>query len=324
MRFSLNLSIQLKMLFNFIKVNALDRTRLVTHSAADTLVVIDLCTEVLDRDGSFRTDLCTFHTADTAGLALFPCLCAFVVVFTKYGGFCGVKREQLNKMSRTGFDAHFARTAVVGIYSCNTVADKDCIILTNLDAVAEADTAVNAVFRSAEKLRCHFARMNAAVFKLFLDIAAVTLTHDGGNHRRDGACLLAHDGGNGLCNVISAGGTAVAFIRFALGKGGGIAVTAREAACAAVGTGETLSDFDCLFVNGNGKNYRSDGKAQAEYQTDTGNKQGGNKNTAHFCPSLTENVFHYARKSEEGNGHKRSCNKCYGKSSEELRNIARL
>ncbi len=292
-----------------VQVNALDRARLVAHSAADALVVIDLCAEVFDRDRTLGTNLCTFHTADTAGLALFSRLSTLVVVFAKHGGFRGVKREQLNKMSRTGFDAHLARTAVVGVDSRHAVADENGVVLTNLDTVAEADTAVNAVLRSAEKLGRHFARVNAAVFKLFFNVDGVALTHDGGNHRRNRTGLLAHDGGNRLGNVVSAGCTAVTFVCLALGKSGGIAVTARKAAGSAVRTGETLSDFNCLFVNGNGKNNRSDCKSETENKTDTGNNQGRNNNTAHFCPSLTENVFHDARKAKEGNGHKGSGDK---------------
>jgi len=264
------------MLLYGVKVNTAYGTYLVTLTAADALVIINTCAEVFNLYCFSRTSLHTLHTADAAGLTLFSCLCALVVVFTKNGSLCGIEREELYKTSGTGLDAHLTGTASVGIDSCNAVTDENCIIGADLNAVAEADTTVNAVFGTAEKLCCNFTRTYTAVFELFFNIVAVALTHNGSNGRDNLPCLKTHYGSNSLGSVVTAGNAETAILRFALCKSTCITVTACIAAGTAVCTGEAFSYLFFLFVNGNCKNGRGKGKSETCNKTDSRNDNYGN------------------------------------------------
>ena len=144
------------MLLYGVKVDTAYGAYLVTLTAADAFVVINACTEVFNLYCFNRTSLHTLHTADAAGLTLFSCLRALVVVFTKNGCLCGIEREELYEASGTGLDTHLTGTASVGIDPCNAVTNENCIIGADLNAVTESDTTVNAVFGTAEKLCCNF------------------------------------------------------------------------------------------------------------------------------------------------------------------------
>lgn len=253
----------LKVLLYHEKVNTSYGTNLMALAAADALIVIHLSTEVFNRYRLGRTGLHTLHTADAACLTLLSCLRTLVVVFAKHRSLFGIKREKLNKTSGAGFDAHLTGTALVRVNAGNTVADEYGIIRADLYTVTKAYTAVNTVLGAAKKLSCNFAGAYAAVFKLFFNIMAVTLTHNSCNGRNYLPCRKAHYLSNFLCRTVTAGDTEVALLGFTLCKGIGIAVTACVAAGAAIGTGETGTDLFGFFVNGNCKNGRSDCKAEA-------------------------------------------------------------
>ena len=112
-------------------------------SAADALVIVNLCAEVFNRDRARFARLDALHAADAAGLALLARLGALVVVFAKHGGLDGVKREQIYKLSRAGFDALFAGAAPARVDSCNAVADENCFIGANLNADIIEETLSN-------------------------------------------------------------------------------------------------------------------------------------------------------------------------------------
>ena len=170
------------MFLDVININAADGANLVTLAAADTLLIVHFGTEVFNGNSAFRTGFDAFHAADTAGLALFSRLSALVVVFAQNCSFCCVEGEKVYKTPWTGFYAHLAGTALVGVDSCHAVTDENCLIGTDSDTVTEADTAVNAVLGTAEKLCGDFAGVHTAVFQLFLHIELVSLAHNGGNH----------------------------------------------------------------------------------------------------------------------------------------------
>ena len=199
-----------------IKVNAANGTGGVAFSAANALVIINLCAEVFNRDRAGFARLDALHAADAAGLALLSCLGALVVVFAENRSLDGVQRKKVNELPRAGFNALFAGTTLARVDSCNTVANEDCIIRANLNAVSETDAAVDAGFRSAKKLCCHLAGANAAVLKLFRSVLPVALTHYGRNHRSDFSGLKTHDFSNLSGNIVSARNAKAALLCFAL------------------------------------------------------------------------------------------------------------
>lgn len=290
------------MLFDGVNIDGTYGTGLVTFTAADTFVVVHRRTEVIYAYCLYGTGLYAFHTADTAGLALLTSLSTLVVITAENSRLCGVEGEQVDKLSGTGRDTFFTGTALVGVDSGHTVTDEDSLVGAYLCTVTVADTAVNAVFRTAEKLCSHFTGVNTAVFQLVLYVGSVTLTHYGGNHGSYLTYGKSHNFTYLLGGVVTAGGTEVTFACLTLGQSGGIAVTACEAAGTAVGTGETLSDFFGLFVYGYGENDGGDSETETCNKSDNCDDNYSDNNLSHLITSLSENVFYYSRKAEEGNG----------------------
>ena len=249
------------MLFNSINIDSTYGTGFVTFTAADTFIVVYGSTEIVNAYCLYGTGLNTLHTAYTAGLTLLAGLSTLVMIAAENSRFRGVEGEQIDKLSGAGGDTFFTGTALIGIDSCHTVTDENSIVGTDLCTVAEAYTAVNAVFGTAEKLCGHLTGVNTAVFELIFYIGSVALTHNGGNHGGDFAYGESHDFTDLLGSVVTAGGTEITLGGLTLGKSGGIAVTARKAAGTAVGAGETFSDFFCLFVHRNGENHGSNRKS---------------------------------------------------------------
>ena len=103
------------------------------------------------------TGFYAFHTADTACFTFFSRKCALVFIGAENGGLCFVQGHHSNQRVGAGFDALLARAAGEGVDSRNAGADVDCVIRAGIHAVAVTYTAENALFRSAEKLFCHFA-----------------------------------------------------------------------------------------------------------------------------------------------------------------------
>lgn len=163
-------------------IDALDRARLVALAAADALLVIDLRAEVLDRDRAVFAGLDALHTADAARLALFSGLGALVMVLAHDGGLCLMQGHKIDNALGAGVDAHLAGVARERIYSRNALADMNCVIGTYLNAVAEADAAVDALFRSAEKLSCHFAALDSDIVELRVRVVHVALAEDNCSH----------------------------------------------------------------------------------------------------------------------------------------------
>jgi len=207
---------RLEMLFDIVNINTADGTSLVTGTAAGALIIVNPCTEVFNGYCTLGAYLGTLHTADTACLTLLSCLGALCVVLTKNCSLCSIKGEQINKLSGTGLDTLFTSTAFIGVDSCNTVTDENCIIRTNLNAITEADTAVYTVLWAAEKLCCNFAGVNSVIFQLFFNIHFVALAHNGSNHRCNTASFKAHNRCNCLSGIVAAGGTEVTLLGFAL------------------------------------------------------------------------------------------------------------
>lgn len=233
-------------------IDALDRARLVAFAAADALVVIDLRAEVFDRDRVVFAGLDALHAADAARLAVFSGLRALVMVLAHDGGLCLMQGHKVNYALGAGVDAHLAGMARERIYSRNTLADMNGVIGADLNAVAEADAAVDAVFRTAEKLSRHFAALDADIVELRVRVMLVALAEDDGGHGDDIARRKAGYLRNGLADLRAAGHTATGIGGLALGERGRIAGAAGEAARAAVCAGQRRLNLLGLFVDRNG------------------------------------------------------------------------
>lgn len=262
-----------------IQVDTADGADCVAFAAADALVVIDPGAEVFDRDSADLACLYALHAADAARRAVLARLCALIVVPAQHRRLGGVKREQVDKISRTGLDAQLAGAALVRVDACNAVAEEDCLIGTDRRAVAEAEAAVGAGFRSAEQLRRHFAGLHALIVELGADIFAVAAAHDGGDLRLDLARFPAEHTGNGSGDIVAAGNTEVTFDLIIGGKRGGVAVAAAVAAGAAVCTGQAVAHLFLGLIDRDGEDRRGDRQSETGDKPDGGDDEYGNENS---------------------------------------------
>ena len=156
--------------------------------------------------------------------------------------------HKVNYALGAGVDAHLAGMARERIYSRNTLADMNGVIGADLNAVAEADAAVDAIFRTAEKLSRHFAALDADIVELRVRVMLVALAEDDGGHGDDIARRKAGYLRNGLADLRAAGHTASGIGGLALGERGRIAGAAGKAARAAVCAGQRRLNLLGLFI----------------------------------------------------------------------------
>ena len=272
------------MKLEFEKIDATYRTNIVTFATTCALVIVNLSAEVFNLNCICRTNLRTLHTADTACLTLFSCNSTLFVVFAKNCCFFHVEGEEVNKTAGTSFNAHLTSLTLIRVDSCNAVAKEDSLIRTNLYTVTETDTAVYAVFRSAEKLSCNLAGFNTAVLELFFYIIFVTLAHNCCYHWYHFACGETHNISYCLCGVVTAGDTKSTFLSFALSKSTCIAVTACVTAGTAVSTGKRITDGEELFILFDTEENVRNGKYDRANDRDRKTDKNGNKYCHNFLP----------------------------------------
>ena len=127
-------TLQSEVLFDSIDVNTAYGADLVTLSAADALIVINACAEVLNLYRICRTSLLTLHTADTAVSTVLTGLRALLAV----GTFNDHARNVINQMNKgigavTSADA--ATNAKGGLDLSYTVFNSNGALRTNCRTV---------------------------------------------------------------------------------------------------------------------------------------------------------------------------------------------
>ena len=173
------------------------------------------------------------------------------MVLAHDGSLCLVQGHQIDNALGAGVDAHLAGVARERIYSRNALADMYRVIGTYLNAVAEADTAVDALFRSAEKLSCHFAALDSDIVELRVSVVHIALAEYNSGHgndvpRRESGYLC-----NSLADLRAAGHTASGVGGLALRESCRIAGATGESARAAVCAGQRRLNLLGLFVDRN-------------------------------------------------------------------------
>ena len=197
-------------------INRADGAFGMAFAAADALFIIDLCTEAVNRYRSLFARLDALHTAYATRLTFLAGYRALIVVFAEHGCLCFLKRHHFDKPLGTGFNALAAGAALKGINSRNAVANAYRAVFTRLNAVAEADTAVNTFLRSAENLRCHFTAFNTLIFKLDFCVYVMTLAENDCRRRLNLACGKPCYLTDGFGGFVAAGSTESRVLRFSL------------------------------------------------------------------------------------------------------------
>ena len=185
-------------------------------AAADALIIIDLCAEILDLDRVIFAGLHALHAAYAARDASLASDRALVLVRAKHGRFCLMERHEIYKMLRAGLDASSARAAGKRIDPCHAVADMYRVIGAGFDTVSEAQAAVGAFLRPAEDLSGHFTALDAGINKLVAGIVIVALAKHHRRHREHLSRRKSGDLGDLFGDLGAAGGAEGRAVRFAL------------------------------------------------------------------------------------------------------------
>ena len=101
--------------------------------------------EILYFYSSNRTGFSALHAGYAGGFASRSGGSSLVAV-TAHNHSLFFKRHNGNEVLWAGFYAHSAAFAFCGIYSCHIVLNSYCVVFADIYAVAEAYTAVGAVF----------------------------------------------------------------------------------------------------------------------------------------------------------------------------------
>lgn len=147
-----------------------------TFTAACTLIVIDVCTEIGNCDRLGRTILLTFFTADTAKLAG-NCNCLTFCVGAAGYTCLFVIWYQLDQVTRT-----FGNTFATGftcflIYDRNTIHYMDRIKWTCLYTASEAHTSKCTVFAPLPGMKAIISQSSTPVYSYFTVVLSQVPAH---------------------------------------------------------------------------------------------------------------------------------------------------
>ncbi len=222
-------------------VYALYRTSLNASATAGAKRVIDSCEVILNGDSAVGTGLLTFHTANTAVGAVLTYESALILV----GAFNNYARGVVHKVNdAVGTFSYANSTAdtLLGVDSCYAVFDSDSILRANSRAVAVAKTSKGAEFVAAVRHIGGTAGLVTLVVILSRGNVACAVA---GNERylfNNVLSLNTENSGNVLSSLVAAGNTKIGLIGSLVCKSLCVSVTARVAAGAAVGAGQTVTD----------------------------------------------------------------------------------
>jgi len=149
----------------------------------------------------------------------------------------------------TGPRADAAADALSRVDPCDAVLNGDSALGTYVDAVAVAKAGIGTELVARVRHIGGAAALYALVVVLALGSGAGAVAGYVSDLLDNIARLKTEDGCDSLCGVVAAGDTEVTLLALALRESLCIAVTAAVAAGAAVGTRETVADFNLVLVD---------------------------------------------------------------------------
>lgn len=235
-------------MLSVLDLDNVSRADIGAMSALHALGNIDLSQIVNNDDRICGALTLTLHAADAACITDLVDSCALIMA-----GACDFDMLVIGNKSDyllgAGINTGAAADALLTVDLCDTVNDVHCAELAGICAVAEADACKAAVHvaLTAEQ-HCCLAVFRAGVVKA---LESVTFRAGAGN-KSDLTNSLAGGNAHDLCDLFGSGGTcrnALIDGSFALCDRSGIAVTAGEAAAAAVCACKALTHSSLFGVN---------------------------------------------------------------------------
>ena len=231
--------------------------------------------EVVDNlDSAILTGLLTLHTADTAVGAYLSCQGTLIVVGALNDNSGGV----LDKVNDTVGTLSYTDTAantLSRVNLSNAVLDEDSVLGTNNGTVAVAKAGKVTYLVTAVNHVSGKAGLVALVLELSFGNTAGAVTSNVSNLLYNVCRLNTEDGSNLLCGIVTAGNTKVGSLGSLFSKSFSVAVTAGEAAGAAVGAGQTLTDSYSSLVLLYRKEYSGKGEQSCAEYCNTEKKKHG-------------------------------------------------
>ena len=179
-----------------------------------------------------------------------------------------IVRNELDDLLRAGINTCAAADTLFAVDLCNAVNYAHCAELAGICTVAEADAGETAVHVAlAAKQHCSLAVLGSLVVETLGSMAFGARAGNECDHLFHVACGNSHDLCD-LCSGLGACGNALIDRSLALCDRGGIAVTAGEAAAAAVCAGQALTNLLLLGVNFDVEYLRCKRKDRTEYRAE--------------------------------------------------------
>ena len=236
-------------------------------SALNALGNIDAGEIILDDDCVCRALTLALHAADTAFVADLHDGSALIAAGASDENVL-VIGNKLDYLLRACVDTCAAADALFAVDFCNAVNDAHRAELAGICAVAEAYAGKSAIHVAlAAKQHCSLAVLGSLVVKALGSVAFGARAGNECDHLFHIACGNAHDLSD-LCRRFGACGNALVNRSLTLCYRSGIAVTAGEAAAAAVRAGQALTDLLLLWVNFDVEDLRCEREDRAEHSAE--------------------------------------------------------
>ena len=255
-------------------VNTVYRADSHTLAAAGAERVIDGGEVILNGNSAVRTGLLTLHTTDTAVGAVLTYSRALIVVGALNNNTGGVIDEVNDTVGTLSYTDAAADT-LLGVNSCHTVFNGDSILRTSHSTVTVAKT--SKVTYSVAAVR-HVGGKTGLVtleVKLLVYHVAGAVAGNESNLLDNILSLNAENCRDLLSGAVTAGNAVVGLGRGLVSQRLSIGVTAGEAAGAAVGAGQTLTDSYGGFILLYREEYSGKGEEHRTEKSDTYKKKHG-------------------------------------------------
>ena len=215
------------------------------HTAALALVVINACHAVHNMDSVELTGALAHTAGDAGGGAQLVCHSTLILVGAHDHRLAGAGSVDHDDLLGADVGTGTTAGALVLVHLCHTVYDVDGVELTHLGAVAQTNAGEGAGLGAAVQSCRSSTSLDALVVVGGFAVlgAALTLHH---SLLFYGACLAAHDLGNGSSSLGAAGCALVAghaVQNNCLGVVGTAGVAAAAAVCKSMTSHHTAKDF---------------------------------------------------------------------------------
>ena len=229
-------------------IYAVNRAYFPTLTAGNTLVVINGGEVICHLDCLGGTRLLTLAAGYTAALTELADLNALVMIIT-LNYYAGDILYEMDYTVGAGSRAKAAADTFLGVYlGYAALGDADSVSRANLGAVTVAKAGEGAKSVARKIHICRLAGLGTAIDILSLLGLAGAVAGNVSDLLDDVVSLNAENGGDSLGGTVTAGGTEIGLIGYALGKSLCIALAARKAAGAAVSTRKALAYLICPLV----------------------------------------------------------------------------